>query len=406
MAEVVKMPRLGLNEQTSVIGEWFVSEGDRVKVGDGLFSIETDKSTMTVSAESDGVILKRLYDNYDVVEVMTPVCIIGEEDENIDVLMQGLIADIPQKATEQPAKSAKLEKPQQETSLANQIVTQAQEVFLSPRARKLAQANGVSVSGIIPGGAEGRIIESDIIAAMKGGATKIAAAGETRTVSTTKIRRVIAKNMMHSLQNTAQLTSHAVFNASAILDYRETLKRSGGTEKGITIGDMVLFAAVKTLTAFDYMNAHMVNDEEITFFSDVNLGVAVDTERGLMVPTVFAAQRLSLPEISEKVKELAGKCKNGNVAPDELSGATFTVSNLGNFGVTDFTPIINPPQVGILGVGTIDYAMKKTTQGMLYYPAGHLSLTYDHRAVDGAPSARFIKALCDNLENFTEWAVK
>jgi pyruvate dehydrogenase E2 component (dihydrolipoamide acetyltransferase) len=119
-----------------------------------------------------------------------------------------------------------------------------------------------------------------------------------------------------------------------------------------------------------------------------------------MVPVIFDAQKMSLVEISLKTKELADKCRTGKIAPEEMSGATFTVSNLGGLGVTDFTPIINPPQVGILGIGTIDYAMKKTPEGMLYYPSGHLSLTFDHRAVDGAPAARFLKALCGNLENF------
>ena len=405
MAEVVKMPRLGLNEQTSVIGEWLVSEGDRVKAGDGLFSIETDKSTMTVSAESDGVVLKRLYDNYDVVEVMTPVCIIGGENENIDALIQSFMVGKPQRAAGQAVEHAETEKQGQQTVAVKPAAVPAEEVFISPRARRLAEANGVGITGIVPTGAEGRIIESDIIAAMRGSATRAVAAGETRTVKMSKIRRVIAKNMMHSLQSSAQLTSHAVYNASSILDYRENVK-SSGAEKGITIGDMVLFTTVKTLSTFDYMNAHMVGGDEIVFLSDINLGVAVDTEKGLMVPTIFTAQRLSLLEISAKVKELADKCRNGNIVPEEMSGGTFTVSNLGGFRVTDFTPIINPPQVGILGVGTIDYAMKKTSQGMLYYPSGHLSLTYDHRAVDGAPSARFLKALCENLENFTDWAVK
>jgi pyruvate dehydrogenase E2 component (dihydrolipoamide acetyltransferase) len=399
MAETVNMPRLGLNEATSVIGEWHVAEGDKVKAGDALFTIETDKSTMTVAAESAGVVLKKLYGEYDAVEVMTPVCIIGEENEDIAELLGKIAAGRRQESQnqeEQPKAAA-------EKNLKNAGEVRSEEsasqIFVSPRAKKLAAANGIGTSGIIPTGAEGRIVEEDIIAFMKGG-FKEAAPAKARTVKMSNIRRLIAKNMLQSLQNTAQLTSHTVFNASAILAYRERAKNGGGAEKGITIGDMVVFAAIKTLTAFDYMNAHLVSEEEMLFFSDVNLGVAVDTERGLMVPVISEAQNMSLLEVSLKTKELADRCRTGKITPEEMSGATFTVSNLGGMGVTDFTPIINPPQVGILGVGTIDYAVKKTPEGILCYPSGHLSLTYDHRAVDGAPSARFLKALCGNLEDF------
>lgn len=208
--------------------------------------------------------------------------------------------------------------------------------------------------------------------------------------------------MMHSLSSTAQLTSHMTYNASCIQRYREWLRLSPGDEKNITVTDMILFTAAKTLQQFDYMNAHMVSDKEIEYFEDINLGCAVDTERGLMVPTIRKAQTLSLVELSRKLKELAAKCRDGSIRPEEMSSATFTVSNLGGFGVTGFTPILNPPQVGILGIDAIDYAVKKTSEGILYYPAGHLSLTYDHRAVDGAPSARFLQALCRNLEQFDQ----
>ncbi|HWQ80100.1 MAG TPA: dihydrolipoamide acetyltransferase family protein [Anaerovoracaceae bacterium] len=412
MAEIVNMPRLGLNETTSVIKEWLVLEGDEVRSGDELFTIETDKTTMAVQAETDGVVLKRLYDNYDVVEVLTPVCIIGEKGENIEELLKSIKAtvkpdgDEPVKATEtvkevEPVKETEAaELKPQGTKQESMAQIKRGQAFFSPRARALAEANGLAQEDITPTGAENRILEDDVIQAMKGG-LKRPAASETRTVKLSGIRRMIAKNMMHSLASTAQLTSHAIFNASAILNYREKVKRCNGPESGVTIGDMVLFAVSRTLGSYDYMNAHMAGDDEILLFSDVNLGFAVDTDNGLMVPTLFGAQRMSLFEISTKSKGLADKCRSGKILPGEMAGGTFTVSNLGNLGVTDFTPILNPPQIGILGVGTVDYAMKMTSQGMLYYPSGHLSLTYDHRAVDGAPSARFLKAVCDNLENFT-----
>ena len=411
MAEIVNMPRLGLNEDESMIGEWFVSEGDSVKTGDGLFSIETDKSSMTVFAETDGVVLKRFYNDFDVVRVMTPVCVLGQPGEDVGGVTpfnDGDEAAPPEAPAAEDTAVKPVAKP-----LEAPAPTAPEGPFFSPRAKKLALANGVEMADITATGAENRIIEADVIRAMQSApatalpiappqaeATAQSAAEGARVVKMSNIRKVIARNMSASLQNTAQLTSHAKFNASALQKYREWYKAAPGGEKNITITDMILYAVAKTLKDFDYMNAHMVSDDELLYFDDINLGCAVDTEKGLMVPTVKSAQSLSLSELSQALKQLVEKCRDGSITPDEMSGATFTVSNLGAFGVTDFTPILNPPQVGILGVGTIDYAVKQTPEGILYYPAGHLSLTYDHRAVDGAPSARFLKALCAKLENF------
>ena len=151
----------------------------------------------------------------------------------------------------------------------------------------------------------------------------------------------------------------------------------------------------------------MLDDNNIRLFKHVNLGVAVDTPRGLMVPTIFHADEMSLVEISKAVKELAAQCREGNISPDKLAGGTFTVSNLGNMGVESFTPVINPPQTGILGVCGTTERVKKLPDGTITtYPAMGLSLTYDHRAVDGTPAARFQKELGQNLENFTALLAK
>ena len=176
----------------------------------------------------------------------------------------------------------------------------------------------------------------------------------------------------------------------------------GGEYAGITLGDIVLYAVSRTLLNHPDLNANMLDDNSIRHFKHVNLGVAVDTPRGLMVPTIFAADTMSLLEISKAVKELAAECRDGAISPDKLSGGSFTVSNLGNMGVESFTPVINPPQTGILGVcGTTDRVRKGANGEIVIYPAMGLSLTYDHRAVDGTPAAKFQKELGNNLENFT-----
>jgi pyruvate dehydrogenase E2 component (dihydrolipoamide acetyltransferase) len=225
---------------------------------------------------------------------------------------------------------------------------------------------------------------------------------EYKDVKFSGIRRAISKSMSTSLSTMAQLTHNTSFDATAILEYRKQLKASEGECSGITLGDIVLYAVSRTLKNHPDLNANMLDDSSIRLFTHVNLGVAVDTPRGLMVPTIFHADEMSLLEISKAVKELAAQCREGNISPDKLTGGSFTVSNLGNLGVESFTPVINPPQTGILGVcGTVDRVRRAKDGSIEIYPAMGLSLTYDHRAVDGTPAARFQKELCQNLENFT-----
>ena len=213
--------------------------------------------------------------------------------------------------------------------------------------------------------------------------------------------------MHQSLSTMAQLTHNVSFDATGILAYRKMLKAAGGDYAGITIGDILLYAVSRTVVNYPDLNANMLDDNSIRQFNHVNLGVAVDTPRGLMVPTIVNADQMSLLEISKAVKSLAAECRDGAISPDKLSGGSFTVSNLGNMGVESFTPVINPPQTGILGVcGTIDRVRKAADGSIEIYPAMGLSLTYDHRAVDGTPAARFQKELCSNLENFTTLLAK
>ena len=205
----------------------------------------------------------------------------------------------------------------------------------------------------------------------------------------------------------AQLTHNTSFDATAILNYRKQLKAAGGEYAGITLGDIVLYAVSRTLLNHPDLNANMLDDNNIRLYSHVNLGVAVDTPRGLMVPTIRNADQLSLLEISKAVKELAGECRDGAISPDKLSGGSFTVSNLGSMGVESFTPVINPPQTGILGVGGLMHRVRPGKNGEIeMYQAMGLSLTCDHRAIDGTPSAKFLKDLSQNLENFDLMFVK
>lgn len=216
------------------------------------------------------------------------------------------------------------------------------------------------------------------------------------------IRKRIAKTMQVSISTMAQLTHTVTYDATNVVQMRKQLKEQGkpfGMD-GVTLGDLVVFGTVRTLMQPEHahLNAHFLNDT-IRYFHNVHLGVAVDTARGLMVPTLRFANRKSLLEISTEIKALAAACQSGAIDPDLLVGGSFTVSNLGAFEIEHFTPIINPPQTGVLGVNTLQQRVREKNGQIEVYPAMSLSLTYDHRALDGAPASRFLRDLKRNLEN-------
>jgi len=219
----------------------------------------------------------------------------------------------------------------------------------------------------------------------------------------TNIRAVIAKTMTASLSRSAQLTHHHSFDATSILAMREDFKRADERLGwgGVSVGDMILYVVSRILTNHPEINA-LVAEGGVRRYFTVNLGVAVDTPRGLMVPTVFGAEKKTLREISGEVKELAAAAREGRISPDRLGGGTFTVSNLGATGVEIFTPIINPPQAAILGVCGVTDRVRVGRDGKpeVYHSIG-ISLTYDHRAVDGAPAPRFAAELCEALATFS-----
>ncbi len=399
MANAVLMPKAGITVESCIIGKWEKKVGDRIALGDILFNYETDKATFECESTAEGELLEIFFGDGDEVPCLVNVCAIGEKGEDVSALRpqtKGTAAAETGTSTVSAPSARAEDLPVQSTPGAP----------VSPRAKKLAERAGVDASAASATGPHGRIIERDVRRLMEQGAPAPAAAaaadGEYEDVKFSGIRKVISRSMHTSLQNMAQLTHMFSFDASAILAYRKQVKAAGGEYGGITIGDMVLYAVTRTLVNYPDLNAHMLDDTSIRRFRHVNLGVAVDTPRGLMVPTVFRAEEKSLLQISQEVKTLAQEARGGAISPDKLSGGTFTVTNLGSLGVEAFTPVINPPQTGILGVcGTVDRPRRAADGGIELYPAMGLSLTYDHRAIDGAPASRFMQELCRNLEQFT-----
>lgn len=419
MATLVIMPRQGQSVESCVITEWVKKVGDKVNVGDVLFSYETDKSSFEEAAQVEGTLLAVFCEDGDDVPCLDPVCVIGEEGEDFSAL-------VPKKE-EEAAPAPVAEAPKAEAApaapaveVAAPVATKSEDGFIriSPRAKHLAERTDADLSKAVPTGPMGRIIERDVNtlldkgylvgavteeAAAPAATTEAAPAPEYVDEKLPNIRKVIAKSMHASLSNMAQLTLNASFDATQLMAFRAACKANA--EKlgmnNITLNDMVLFAVAKTLKNHRDLNAHYLDAEDkMRFFTDVHLGIACDTDRGLLVPTVFNANKLSLNELSAQAKSVIGDAKAGSISPDKLKGASFTVTNLGAMGIESFTPVVNPPQTGILGVGTIMRRVKNVGGQDVFYDAMGLSLTFDHRALDGAPAAKFLKELCNNLENF------
>ena len=415
MAKAVIMPKAGITVESCIIGKWLKNVGDEVKVGDILYTYETDKASFECESTEEGTILAIFFNDGDEVPCFTNVCAIGKPGENFDELKPAgaAAAEAPkaeEKAPEAPAAQAEAMPAAQSTAKPGD------EIKVSPRARTLAEKAGVNASDATATGPDGRIIERDVRKLMEEGAPVKAEpakapaaepakaeipAPEFEDVKFSGIRKAIARSMTQSLSTMAQLTNHHSFDATAIQAFRKECKAAGGDVGGITLGDMVLYAVSRTLLAFPDLNANMVDDTTLRRFKHVNLGVAVDTPRGIMVPTIFNADTKSLLEISKEVKTLAEAARSGAISPDLLTGGSFTVSNLGSTGVEMFTPVINPPQTAILGVCGITQRVREEGGQIKLYPAMGLSLTYDHRAVDGSPASKFVKELCQNLEKFT-----
>ncbi len=229
---------------------------------------------------------------------------------------------------------------------------------------------------------------------------------DSYTEPMSNIRKVIAKAMVSSLSTMAQLTHNLSYDATEVKKARAMFKAKGeayGMEK-ISINDIIMYAVARTLAMPQHkaLNANLIDDgKTMKYFQGVHLGMAVDTDRGLMVPTIFNADKMTLKQLSDTAKKLAKECKEGKISPDYLKGASFTVSNIGSLGIESFTPVVNPPQTGILGVCAMKDAFRMENGEIKVYPSMNLSLSYDHRALDGTPASKFLVDLKANLENFT-----
>ncbi len=409
MAVAILMPKQGQSVESCLIIKWNKKVGDKVKVEEPICEVETDKAVFEVVAPEAGTILKIFYKEGDDVPVLNTIAIIGQPGEKIDHLI--LKKDISvskgeylekQKAIT-PDESLKKTKP----SLGAGLIP------ISPLARRFAEKKGIDFSKLIGTGPGGRIVKKDIEKALSEGELLIPSTVSKKYFGTVKetpvegVRKIISERMLTSIQSTAQLTLNTSANASNLLACRKSLK-SDPQMKGlskININDFLLYIVANILPKFKNMNAHFLKDK-IFEFEQVHLGFAVDSPRGLMVPVIPNAHLLSLKEISKEARRLSTACQEETILPDELKGGTFTVTNLGTMGIESFTPILNVPQVAILGICSISLKPIMKDDKIQFIPHIGLSLTFDHRAVDGAPAAKFLQELNRLIANFNLTDIK
>ncbi len=454
MAQILVMPKYGQTVEESTIVKWRVKEGDAVRKGDILFEIETDKATMEVESFFEGTLLKILVGEGQTVPVTAPVAFIGKPGEPLPELPPvGGSSAAPQpapkasgeggptaKAPISPTPSTASTPPPTPSivastpSIASPAPAAARRLFASPRARALAKSSAVAISRIPGSGPDGRIVEKDVLAylekhqvaalkitpsakqkAIKEGvdiltvrasgeggrivAADIDRAMEERPKVMSKMRQIIAERLTRSATTIPHFYVTVAVDMTDLLALRKRLKEAG---KAYTVTDFILEAVVLTLGEKPAFNSS-TDGKSTRWNSAVNLGIAVSLEQGLVVPVIREADRLTLTELHDAAQALAGKAREGKLRPDEMSGSTFTISNMGMLSVENFTAIINPGESAILAVSsTLPTAVVREGK-LVARDIMKITLSSDHRIIDGAQAAGFANAIKSKLEDMELW---
>ena len=409
MAEELFIPKLGQTVEEVTLIEWSAQDGEKVRAGQEVLKVETDKAVFDVEATANGYLHMGPYKAGEVVPVLTVVAVIGKKE---DTFQAGGSPEPQPQAVEAAAPAPEAE-PQQPAQSGGDWI------FASPIARKMAQEHGIDLSKVTPTGRHGkRIVAADIEAYLESqpsAAPAPAAAAApappsasvpmypqpvTKTVPLSGVRGVIASRMSLSSNTTAPVTLMMETDATELVKMRTAVKEKFGAAWGFapSYNDILAKITALALTEFPYMNAR-INGNVVEYLGAVNLGMAVDTERGLIVPVIRDVDRKTLFEFGKDFRDAVERVRSGKASPDDLSGGTFTITNLGMYEVDAFTPIINLPEAAILGVGQIVQKMVVKSGEPLIRDMVTLSLVFDHRLVDGAPAARFLQAIKHLVEN-------
>ena len=438
MAKELFVPQLGQTVEEVTIVNWLVEDGASVKRGQEVLEVETDKAVFPVEANGNGIIHIGPFPKGMVVPVLSTVAIIGSAEDVFSALSSS--------SEPEPVQESSEKSPVEITGVAEpfKLAEVPEKVFASPRAKMIAQEKQMPLDGITPTGGGGvRITEKDVLQALKsepkvtvvaqrmaqeagldihgipgsgvrGMVTKAdieqvvqakqepapaILSGDVVKIPLTGVRKIIADRMGTSVHTTARVTMFMDVDATELVAWRERLKELVAESWGFNPGFNELLARIVAvaLRKFPYMNARLTS-EAIEILPEINLGVAVDTDRGLLVPVVRNADQKSIQQIGSEIRELAGRARIGRSLPDDLAGGTFTITNLGMYDIDGFTPVINLPEAAILGVGRISAQPVYVGDVLMKRQMMVLSLVFDHRLVDGAPAARFLQYVKQLIE--------
>lgn len=435
MAEKIIMPKQGLQMTEGTITKWLVKEGDKVEIGQPLFEMETDKNTIQIDSTAAGEVLKLVAKEDETVPITETIAIVGKKGEDFADLLPKKEEKKPEPAPAPAAPTAPAVKAAPAAPAApaaddvTPIALEGGRIFVTPRAKMTAERNNLDYKTVKGTGPSGLIIERDILAAAAVKASPVAKAiaarkgvsvttvtgtgengkivkhdilsgdanlaREDKVIPISGMRKVIADNMMNSVQSMAHAYHKVAVDMSQAKLIRAAFKKA---EKKVSFNDIIIMALGRALQEHPRMNA-LVEDGKITEKGSINIGIAVAVDNGLIVPTVRDVQNMTLGEIHDESARLIAKTKAGGLKKEDYSGGTFTVSNLGMFGIDEFTAIVNPPQVGILAVGAMTDTPVVRDGQIVVRPMMNLILTYDHRVIDGAPAAQFLSRLKELLEN-------
>jgi pyruvate dehydrogenase E2 component (dihydrolipoamide acetyltransferase) len=408
VADEVKLPRLGQGMEMGTIVRWLKNEGDVVAVGEPLYELDTDKVTQEVEAESSGVLLKIAVASGEV-PVGQTVGVIGAEGEDVPVAPAP--SETAMSGGSRPDTSATngaeaVAEPPAETDVSgdsrrDESATdrpQAGRVKASPLARRMARERGIELASIAGTGPDGRIVAEDVerasvaapVAAPAARAAAPVATGEVETVPLTNVRRTIARRLTAAWQVPAfeLVVSAEMTRANALLARTRELD----PEQRTTVTDLLVKLSAQALIRHPDVNVQL-GDDALLRFPSANVGIATAAPQGLVVPVLRGVERLALGEVSAARADAVGRARDGKLRPDDLEGGTFTISNLGMFGVEQFVAVLNPPQAAILAVGATEDRPVARDGEVVVRPMLTLTLTVDHRAVDGAPAADFLRTL-------------
>ena len=415
MASEVKLPRLGQGMESGTIVRWLKTEGEPVAKGEPLYELDTDKVTQEVEADSEGVLLKIVIADGEV-DVGTTVAIIGTQDEDVSALLAGAQGGNGGAPTSpQPASEASAEPSDPVSPASSEPVTAAEEAPVAPRvagervkasplARRIARERGIDLAGIVGTGPEGRVIAEDVEKAAVSAPTPSAAPPtpgaqpEFEVVELTSTRKTIARRLTEAWAAPVfQLTVSA--DATALVATRERmveLMREGDVKP--TVSDVLTRLVASALVRHAPVNANYV-DGKIHRFAPANVGLAVAAPTGLVVPVISDADRKSVQQIAADRSDVVARARDGKLQLADLEGGTFTISNLGMYGIEQFVAVLNPPQVAILAVGSIEDRAAAVDGELAIVPTLTMTLTCDHRAIDGSEGAEFLRTVKQYVES-------